>query len=94
MRVRKVHIDYEGDGDSPKPMALFLEPTVKDVADLERRACEAFTQFFPEWRLRRCHAESVDEHVDAEELTPLPGAPGVWVATRENAIVPNRAASS
>jgi hypothetical protein len=80
MRVRKVHIDYEGDSDSPKPMALFLEPSTDDSAELERRACEAFTGFFPEWRLRHCEVESADE--DAEGLTPLPGAPGVWVATR------------
>jgi hypothetical protein len=80
MRVRKVHIDYEGDGDSPKPMALFLEPRTDNVVELERRAREAFAGFFPEWRLRHCEVAQADE--EAQELTPLPGAPGVWVATR------------
>ena len=82
MRVRKVHIDYEGDGDSPKPMALFLDPRTDDAAKLERRAREAFVGFFPEWRLRHCEVESADEDADEQGLTPLPGAPGVWVATR------------
>lgn len=82
MRVRKVHIDYEGDSDSPKPMTLFLEPRAEGAMELERRAREAFVQFFPEWRLRRCEVEKADAIADAEELTPLPGAPGVWVAAR------------
>jgi len=93
MRVRKIHIDYEGDSDSPKPMMLFLEPRAEDAAKLEQRAREAFVQFFPEWQLRRCVVEGTEEDMAEEELTPLPGTPGVWVTTRENPVVPGRASA-
>ncbi|CAN5594510.1 hypothetical protein BH09VER1_BH09VER1_56530 [soil metagenome] len=80
VRIRKIHIDYEGGDGMPKPMTLaFSAGSDEDRHQSEQRARSIFTEQFPEWRLRGCQATEETQVIELSSLTAIAGVEGVWL---------------